>query len=142
MTRESFGGARAEGISCPARSIDRKEGLMIKIVPLIGLLLVLCCSNAATFSATGVTGSMADDIVIGGHDLKKTVTCNGNNVVVDANDSTLTLKGQCNEVRVNGSTNTITIDVVASIVLDSADNKVRWKKAARGDKPKVVDRSN
>ena len=80
--------------------------------------------------------------MISGHDLRKTVNCSGNNVVIDANDSVLTLRGQCNEVPVNGSTNTITIDVIASIVLESADNTVRWKKAANGAKPKVVDRSN
>jgi hypothetical protein len=52
-----------------------------------------------------------------------------------------TLRGQCNEVEVNGASNSITIDVVASIVLNSADNVVRWKKAARGEKPSVVDES-
>jgi len=44
-------------------------------------------------------------------------------------------------LKVDGSTNTVTVDSVASIVLNSADNTIRWKKAAKGDKPKVVDRS-
>ncbi len=107
----------------------------------IVLLLILICGNVLTPSAVELANYAGEDIVIGGHDLRKTVNCNGNNVVVDANDSELFLKGQCNEVRVNGSTNKITIDVVASIVLESADNTVRWKKAAQGDKPKIVDRS-
>jgi hypothetical protein len=113
----------------------------MRIVFSTGLLLLFVCGNALTPSAAEIIISAGDDIEISGHDLRKTVTCNGNNVVVDANDSQLTLKGQCNEVRVNGSTNAITIDVVGSIVLESADNTVRWKKAAHGDKPKIVDRS-
>lgn len=115
--------------------------MMMRIVLSMGLLLIFVCGNALTPSAAEAANPAGEDIVISGHDLRKTVNCNGNNVVVDANDSELILKGQCNEVRVNGSTNAITIDVVASIVLDSADNTVRWKKAARGDKPKIVDRS-
>ena len=113
---------------------------MMRIVLSMALLLFVC-GNGLTSSSARVVNHAGEDIVISGHDLRKTVNCNGNDVVVDANDSELILKGQCNEVRVNGSTNTITIDVVASIVLDSADNTVRWKKAARGDNPKIVDRS-
>ena len=88
-----------------------------------------------------MTGSKARDIVIKGHDLRKTVDCGGNDVVVEANDSVIIVRGECNELRVNGSTNTITVNTVASIVLNSADNTVRWKKAAKGNKPTVVDRS-
>ena len=101
------------------------------------LLLVLASSAVITVKATRV----ADDIVVNGHDLRRTFTCNGNNVVVNANDSTLSFRGECNEIQVNGSTNTINIDAVASIVLESADNTVSWKKAAKGDAPKIVDRS-
>jgi hypothetical protein len=101
----------------------------------------MCYCNAVKVDATNTTGRTTGDIVINGHDLRKTVDCNGNNVIVDANDSVITLRGQCNEVKLNGSTNTITIDVVASIVLESADNTVRWKKAANGNKPKITDRS-
>ena len=113
----------------------------MRMILAMGLLLIVVCGNALTPSAAESAKYTSEDIVIGGHDLRKTVNCNGNNVVVNANDSELFLKGQCNEVRVNGSTNAITIDVVDSIVLESADNTVRWKKAARGDKPKIVDRS-
>ena len=100
-----------------------------------------CYSNGVRTGATGITGGAAADIVINGHDLRKTVDCTGNNLIVEANDSVITARGECNELRVDGSTNTITVNVVASIVLNSADNTVRWKKAAKGDKPKVVDRS-
>jgi hypothetical protein len=103
--------------------------MMLKMVLALGAILMV------------LTIGPADDIVINGHEMRKTVNCNGNNVVVDANDSVLTLRGKCNEVKVNGSTNSITIDEVASIVLESADNTVRWKKAAKGDKPSVTDRS-
>ncbi len=115
--------------------------MRIRIVLSMGLLILFVCGIAVTRSAAEAAKNAGEDLVIGGHDLRKTVNCNGNNIVVNANDSELTLKGQCNEVRVNGSTNKITIDVVASIVLESADNTVRWKKAAQGDKPKIVDRS-
>jgi hypothetical protein len=103
-------------------------------------MLSLLCSMALTMNAR-TTKAVDQDITISGHDLKRTVTCRGNNVVIDANDSVLTLKGECNEVQVNGSTNTITIDTVASILLNSADNTVRWRKATQGEKPKLVDKS-
>ena len=114
---------------------------MSKVVLSLAMLFVSCYWNAVKVDVTANPTGSAEDIVINGHDLRKTVNCNGNNVVVDANDSVLTLRGECNEVQVNGSSNTITIDVVASILLNSADNTVRWKKAAKGDKPKVVNRS-
>ena len=112
---------------------------MLKLVLSIATLLAL--SQAFTAGANVHPSPTGDEIVISGHDLVKTVNCNGKNVVIDANDSTLTFRGQCNEVKVNGSTNTITLEEVATIVLESADNTVRWKKAASGAKPKVVDRS-
>lgn len=115
---------------------------MSKVIPSIAMLFILCYCNAFNVAATNTTSATGEDIVISGHDLRKTANCNGKNVVVDANDSVITLRGQCNEVEVNGGSNTITIDVVASIVLNSADNVVRWKKAAKGDKPKVVDESS
>lgn len=118
--------------------------MRMRIILSIGLLLLFVCSNPLTPMAVADAGDdyLVIDIVIDGHDLHRTVNCNGNNVVVKANDSKLILKGQCKEVQVNGSTNILTIDVVASIILESADNTVRWKKAAQGDKPKVVDRSS
>ena len=121
--------------------IRKGERLMSKVILSIAMLFILCYCNAVKVDATDTTSGTGEDIVINGHDLRKTVNCNGNNVVVDANDSDLTLRGECKEVKVNGSTNTITIDLVASIVLESADNTVRWKKAANGNKPKIVDRS-
>ena len=113
---------------------------MSKVIFSTVILFLLCYGSAVKVDATNAAGRRGD-IVINGHDLRKTVDCNGNNVVVDANDSVITMRGECNEVKVNGSTNTITIDQVASIVLDSADNTVRWKKAANGNKPKIVDKS-
>ena len=112
---------------------------MLKTIFSLAMLSLLCSVGLTIECRT--TKAAGQDITISGHDLKKTVTCKGNNVVIDANDSVLTLKGECNEVQVNGSTNTITIDAVASILLNSADNTVRWKKATQGDKPKVVDKS-
>ena len=112
---------------------------MLNKILLISLLSILCLGFV--LNAAARTGNTRDDLVINGHDLKKTVDCNGRSVVVDANDSVITLRGECNELKVDGSSNTITVDSVASIVLNSADNTIRWKKAAKGDKPKVVDRS-
>ena len=104
-------------------------------------VLVLAVYGASTSTLNAARSRTPDDIVVGGHDLRKTVDCAGNNVVIDANYSVITIRGECNELRVNGSTNSITVNSVASIVLNSADNTVRWKKAAKGDKPKVVDKS-
>ena len=114
---------------------------MLRVIFSMALLFCLFCGGMAGTGAAGMTGGTAGDIVINGHDLRKTVDCTGNDVVVDANDSVITIRGECNELRVNGSTNTITVNTVASIVLNSADNTVRWKKAAKGNKPTVVDKS-
>ena len=102
------------------------------------LIAALVSTASGVVTTIDVTRNASDKIVITGHDLKKTVDCAGHDVIVDANDSVLTIRGECNEVQVNGSTNTITLNVVAKIVLNSADNVVRWKKAAKGDKPVVV----
>jgi len=115
--------------------------LMLRVIFSMALLFSLCCAGLSSIGAAGTTAGAAGDIVIAGHDLKKTVDCTGNDVVVDANDSVITIRGECKELRVNGSTNTITVNIVASIVLNSADNTVRWKKAAKGEKPTVVNRS-
>jgi hypothetical protein len=115
---------------------------MSKLSLSMAMLFILGHCNAVKVDATNTRSVTGESIVVSGHHLRRTVNCNGNSVVVDANDSVLTLRGQCNEVEVNGADNTITIDVVASIVLNSADNVVRWKKAAKGDKPKVVDESS
>jgi hypothetical protein len=114
---------------------------MRRVIFSIVLIFSLYYGNVVRIGATDMTGGTAGDIVINGHDLRKTVDCTGNDVVVEANDSIITVRGECKELRVNGSTNTITISTVASIVLNSADNTVRWKKAAKGNKPTVVDRS-
>src|SRR5262245_26499038 len=109
---------------------------------LFSFALILTCFVVTPVSLDARAGGKPDDIVVSGHDLRKTIDCKGNNVIVDANDSIITIRGECNELRVNGSTNTISVNVVASIVLNSADNTVRWKKAANGTKPKVVDKSS
>lgn len=114
---------------------------MVKTLSSIAILFVLVYGGTFA-SATALIKSPTSDIVISGHDLRKTVRCNGDKVVIDANNSVFTLRGQCDEVEVNGAENTITIDVVATIVLNSADNTVWWKKAANGDKPKVIDESS
>ena len=119
----------------------KEKRLMSKLILSTAMLFILCYCSAIKVDAVNTTRGTGDDIVINGHDLRKTVDCKGNNVVVDANDSVITVRGECNEVQVNGSTNTITIDTVGSIVLMSADNTVRWKKALKGNKPKVTDRS-
>ena len=113
---------------------------MVKVMLSVAML-ILCYCSAVKVDATNTTTGDGKDIVVSGHDLRRTLNCNGNNVVIDANDSVLTLLGECNEVEVNGASNSITIDVVASIVVNSADNVVRWKKAAKGDKPRIVDES-
>src|SRR5262249_5213087 len=88
--------------------------------------------NAVTVHSTDTMIGNGDDIVISGHDLRRTLDCNGKNVLVEANDSTIVLRGNCNELEVDGCCNTITVDVVDHIILNSADNTVRWKKAANG----------
>jgi hypothetical protein len=114
---------------------------MLKVILSMAILLPLCYGNAVRTGAGEIERGAGEDIVINGHDLRNTVDCSGNSVVVDANDSVITVRGECDELRVNGSSNTITVNVVASIVLNSADNTVRWKKAAKGNKPEVVDKS-
>src|SRR6185295_14804412 len=100
----------------------RRRLLMLKMVLSTAILLALSHGEAFTAGANVHPNTTGDEIVISGHDLVKTVNCNGKNVVIDANDSTLTFRGQCNEIKVNGSTNTITLEEVATIVLESADN--------------------
>ena len=77
---------------------------MLRVIFSMAVLFTLCHGNAVSIAATE-RNSDTGDIVINGHDLHKTVDSSGNNVVVDANDSVITIRGECNELRVNGSTN-------------------------------------
>jgi hypothetical protein len=58
-------------------------------------------------------------------------------VRVEGQGHTVTLTGPCRSVRVEGQANTVTTDVAAVIIAEGQGNKVSWKKAAIGKKPKI-----
>jgi hypothetical protein len=59
-------------------------------------------------------------------------------VFIDGNGNTITLSGECLTVALNGSSNTVMIEAVASILLNGDGNQVIWQRALTGSSPTVV----
>jgi hypothetical protein len=59
-------------------------------------------------------------------------------VFIDGNGNTITLSGQCLNVALNGSSNTVMIEAVANIFLNGDGNRVLWQRSLSGSSPAVV----
>ncbi|WP_375768778.1 DUF3060 domain-containing protein [Archangium gephyra] len=58
-------------------------------------------------------------------------------VNISGSDNDITLTGECKRVSVNGSTNKVKVEAVATIDVTGSDNQVTWKRAVGAKKPKV-----
>jgi hypothetical protein len=83
------------------------------------------------------------DIEISGVEVKKTITCHGEKVVVEGNENHVRVKGECRVIKVSGNGNVCRVDAVEKIVIDGGNNnEVEWKQALGGDEPKTKDDGN
>ena len=67
----------------------------------------------------------AKDIVIGGNDLSKDVTCkDGNSVYVEGQHNEVQVHGDCGAVRIQGNRNFVWVDRFTIIPIEGNDNTV------------------
>lgn len=81
-------------------------------------------------------GASAEDHVINGSGLVKTVDCTGASLTVNGASNVLDVKGPCKTITVTGAMNRVTFQSAERVVVSGASNEVRWPKSAR---PKVVE---
>ncbi|AFL86610.1 Protein of unknown function (DUF3060) [Terriglobus roseus DSM 18391] len=74
---------------------------------------------------TDFVKSTPNDIVIGGNDLAKDVTCtNGNSVYVEGQHNEVQVHGDCGAVRIRGNRNFVWVDRFTIIPVEGNDNTV------------------
>ncbi|HYO71362.1 MAG TPA: DUF3060 domain-containing protein [Archangium sp.] len=88
----------------------------------------------------GATGEKQAGAVleISGSDGQETHRCSPKTEVnISGSDNDITLTGECKHVSVNGSTNKVKVEAVATIDVTGSENQITWKRAVGAKKPKV-----
>jgi hypothetical protein len=67
----------------------------------------------------------------------ETVECDGESVDVIGSSGDLTLLGECPDVQVKGTLNTIRIEVAGRIDIAGVGNRIVWERGLRGIKPSI-----
>jgi hypothetical protein len=75
---------------------------------------------------------------LSGSGMQETLRCSPNTEVnISGSDNDITLTGECKRVSVDGSTNKVKVEAVATIDVTGSENQVTWKRAVGAKKPKV-----
>jgi hypothetical protein len=75
---------------------------------------------------------------LSGSGMQETLRCSPKTEVnISGSDNDITLTGECKRVSVNGSTNKVTVEAVATIDVTGSENQITWKRAVGAKKPKV-----
>lgn len=84
------------------------------------------------------TAEAGATLELSGSDSRETHRCSPKTEVnISGSDNDITLTGECKRVSVNGSTNKVKVEAVATIDVTGSENQVTWKRAVGGKKPKV-----
>jgi uncharacterized protein YcfL len=98
----------------------------MKAVSLALLTLIACSANAFAqreVAATDFVQPGAKDIVIGGNELARDVTCaEGNSVYVEGQHNEVQIHGTCGSVRVQGNRNYVWVDKFTTVGIEGNDN--------------------
>ena len=97
------------------------------LLPLLALSLFLTQSSTA-WGQTSLNGNNRTD----------TVACDGQDVEINGNDSSVILTGNCGSVNVAGNGNVVSIEATANIKVLGNGNKVTWARSTSGDKPGIM----
>ena len=102
------------------------------------------------------TGSAEKEYVVNDDAKTLNVSCNGENVIINGSDNTVTCEGKSTELSINGSGNTVRfkgtcetliiigadnhakVERVGAISALGSGNRVSWAAAFRGAKPDIV----
>lgn len=86
------------------------------------------------------TSQTGPSISIDGYEIKRSVTCTKyNRVMVNGDESTITIKGVCRQVMINGDKNKITADAAMEFVINGSENTVSYSKFANGKRLSVIE---
>ena len=81
-----------------------------------------------------------DPIAIDGDNQKKTTACTKfNRLMVNGDDSVITVKGACRQIMINGDRNKITADAAMEFVFNGSENIVKYSRFPNGKQPSVID---
>jgi hypothetical protein len=84
----------------------------------------------------------AAPVVVSDEKSTRTIDCRGRGITVMGNGNTLTLRGTCRKVDVQGNDNIISVDAVQAIETTGNHNRVTWNRAAEGETPSTSDLGN
>jgi len=80
----------------------------------------------------------SDPVSINGRDQTKTGACTKfNRMTVNGSGNTVTIKGPCRQIMVNGDENTVTADAAMEFVLNGTGNTIRYSRYVNGKRPSV-----
>ena len=81
-----------------------------------------------------------DPISIDGDKQNKSAACTKyNRLMVNGDDSTITVRGACSQIMINGDRNKIKTDAAMEFVLNGSENIVKYSRFANGKQPSVID---
>jgi hypothetical protein len=92
--------------------------------------------------STAGKASAGPAVVVADEKATKTIDCRGRGVTVMGNGNTLTLRGTCGKIDVQGNENKISVDTVQTIATTGNNNRVTWSRAAEGELPQTSDLGN
>lgn len=86
------------------------------------------------------TTQQGPSISIDGYKQKKSANCTKyNRVMVNGDESVITIKGVCRQVMINGDKNEITAEAAMEFVINGSENKVSYSKFANGKRPSIIE---
>ncbi|MCC7387108.1 MAG: DUF3060 domain-containing protein [Deltaproteobacteria bacterium] len=95
-------------------------------------------AEAGAAAEAGKAAEAAKKIDISGVNKKLTLACEaGAKVSVAGTGHTITLTGDCDDLDLSGTNNTVVIDAAAKINVSGVGNKVTWTRGLSGKDPKI-----
>ena len=86
------------------------------------------------------TSQTGDEIAVNRDQQNKTVTCiKYSDVNINGDGHTVTIKGVCQQITINGDNNKITTDAAMRFVLNGEGNTIGYLKFPNGQRPSVKD---
>jgi hypothetical protein len=92
---------------------------------------------AVALGAAAASHAAADELVIQGLNIVRTITCDDRDVVIHGASNRLTLRGRCAQVSVDGASHVIHVEALGRADVTGVDNRLEWEHGLDGDQPKI-----